>query len=435
MEFELEVLEDLKNEFATREAERERRTQFGINRSWEKLSGDVDGMFVGGSFVPCIPQVARDLHSTAAVTVFTSLGVSSLVWSAYSSFYGRRPMYLLGNAFDDHRLSGAQVLLSVGAAVIGDIYKLEERGTAMGSFFGAVLVGLAIAPLAGGIAAEYWSWRAFNIGLGIWGLLQMLLIYVFLPETAHPNTRGIDKMEGSRKMLVWVNPFSSLRLLRSPNIVAVTLANTFALISDYVLLIPLAYTVGVRYGIAREALIGVCFLPSGLGNLVGALIGGRLSDMLVRRWKEKREGVWVPEDRLRAAFLGNLLVPLSVTLAGLATTYIDGPIGLTINLVCLFTNGIGVDAVITPIGAYNIDIVHSRSAEVMAASIALRSLLVAVVSALVMPSIETIGVAATNGISAVLALLGCFLIWLTIRYGDRMRAYVDVDTNCGPTAS
>jgi MFS family permease len=410
-------------------------------------------LFVSGSFVPSIPQVARDLDSTPAVV---SLGVSlsvfgsaigALVWSAYSSFYGRRPMYLWGmpvmtiGSFAVALSPNAPSLLfwrfvqtfgcaggmSVGAAVIGDIYTVDERGTALGSFFGAALFGFAIAPLAGGIAAEYWSWRAFNVVLGVWGMIQMLLIYIFLPETAHPNTRGVDKMEHPRKMIVWVNPFSSLRLLRSPNIIAVALANTFALISGYVLLIPLAYTVGVRYGITNDALIGACFLLNGLGSLVGSPIAGRLSDVIVMRWKEKRKGVWVPEDRLRATYVGGLiLVPLSVMLAGLATTYIDGPVGLTINLICLFANGVGVDLVLTPIAAYNVDIVPSRSAEVMAASVAFRSLMLAPVSGLVIPSIEAVGVAATNGISAVFALLGYFLIWLTIRYGDRMRAYVDV---------
>lgn len=35
---------------------------------------------------------------------------------------------------------GASSGLSVGAAVIGDIYKLEERGTAMGVFFGVSIL-------------------------------------------------------------------------------------------------------------------------------------------------------------------------------------------------------------------------------------------------------------------------------------------------------
>jgi MFS family permease len=80
-----------------------------------------------------------------------------------------------------------------------------------------------------------------------------------------------------------------------------------------------------------------------LTDVVGAPISGYLSDMVVRRWKDKRNGVWVPEDRLRATYVGGLiLVPLSVVAAGLTTTYIDGPVGLAINLVCLFTNGLGV---------------------------------------------------------------------------------------------
>ena len=74
---------------------------------------------------------------------------------------------------------------------------------------------------------------------------------------------------------------------------------------------------------------------------------------------------------------------------------------------------------------------------------AFRSLLLAPVSALIIPSVETIGVAATNSITGILALFGYLyvfrgriwawvfderhsLIWLTIRYGAQMRAYVDV---------
>lgn len=76
---------------------------------------------------------------------------------------------------------------------------------------------------------------------------------------------------------------------------------------------------------------------------VGAPIAGRISDAVVRRAKEERKGIWVPEDRLRAVWLGGLvLIPVSVTLAGFTTAYVDGTVGLVINLVCFFTNGMGV---------------------------------------------------------------------------------------------
>ena len=142
------------------------------------------------------------------------------------------------------------------------------------------------------------------------------------------------------------------------------------------LLIPIAYTIvrtqkalrpcppltcpkGAKYGIASEGLIGALCLPNGFGNCgtssrltrcpillicaVGAPIAGRISDAAVRRAKEERKGKWVPEDRLRAVWIGGLvLIPVSVTLAGFTTQYVDGTIGLVISLVCLFANGVGV---------------------------------------------------------------------------------------------
>ncbi|KAG1830695.1 hypothetical protein DFJ58DRAFT_267616 [Suillus subalutaceus] len=204
-------------------------------------------------------------------------------------------------------------------------------------------------------------------------------------------------------------------------------ASSLVLISSYVILVPMAYTIGIRYGITNEAIIGACFLPNGLGSITGALISGRLSDIVVRRWREKRRGVWCPEDRLRATWIGGLfMVPLSIGASGLITTYIGGSIGLALNILCLYVNGVGIDSVLNPISSYNVDVVHSRSAEATAAYMASRWLVISAVTALVIPSVERIGVAWTDIIAAILAVIGQGIISLTIRYGDRMRASMDV---------
>lgn len=66
---------------------------------------------------------------------------------------------------------------------------------------------------------------------------------------------------------------------------------------------------------------------------------------MVARYRISRGGVWYPEDRLRAALSGALIViPLSMILSGIVMEYIDGPIGLTLNLFCFFLNGFGVRA-------------------------------------------------------------------------------------------
>lgn len=79
--------------------------------------------------------------------------------------------------------------------------------------------------------------------------------------------------------------------------------------------------------------------------IAAAPLAGKMSDKIIIRWKERRGGVWYPEDRLRAAIPGVLLlVPLSMIFSGLLVAFVPGKLGLILNLICLFCNGLGVHA-------------------------------------------------------------------------------------------
>lgn len=417
-------------------------------------------MFASGTFIPSIPQIAKDLNSDAqTITMAVSLSIfcaasGSLVAAVYAAFYGRRAAYLVGTpllflgsmgvafsrsvpemmVFRCVQALGTSGGMSVGGAIIGDIYKLTERGTAMGVFFGASLFGPSLAPLVGGWGAHYASWRLTQFCLGIAGLFTCLLMFFFLPETSHPGSRGIEKVwaasDSDKKPFkwVWLNPLSSLRLMRSPVLLLMVFVSFCALLTDFVMLVPLAYTIGERYNIRNEFIIGACFLPTGLGNTIGAPLAGRLSDLYVIRAREKYgKNTWHPEERLRAAILGALIpLPLSVLGSGLVTTFVPGPIGLTLNLICFFANGVAVDLVLTPISAYCVDILHSRSAEVMACTMALRSIILSVGTALIIPGIHTIGVLGTDGVAAGLAWIGFIVLMFAIKKGPAMREWLDV---------
>ncbi|KAL0950900.1 hypothetical protein HGRIS_007659 [Hohenbuehelia grisea] len=414
-------------------------------------------LFTSGTFVPAIPKISKDLSvSPAAVSLAVSISicgaaVGSLVFATYSRYYGRRPVYLFGLPFfcigsycistaTDVRLLlvyrffqafGVSSGMSVGGAVIGDVFKLEERGRAMGIFLAMSLLGPAIAPFVGGAFTRYASWRALQAFLCGCGILLLLVMYRWFPETSHPGTRGVDKelpeTEQRRFKFVWLNPLSGLYLLRGPTLTLVMLTSYTILLTDYVLLIPLAYTFGPRYNITNEALIGACFIPAGLGNMIGAPLAGYLSDVGVVKWRAKRGGVWYPEDRLRTTLFGAAVcVPGSILVVGLTLKFVPGTIGLVICLVSLFVNGIGVDLVLSPSSAYLVDVMHSRSAETMAACQGSRALILAASVSLIIPSINTLGVLATNTISALLAWVGFGMIWACIKYGDRMRAWIDV---------
>ena len=63
----------------------------------------------------------------------------------------------------------------------------------------------------------------------------------------------------------------------------------------------------------------------------------------MKKYRERRSGEWVPEDRLRGAIFGAaVLVPGSILASGLVTYFVRGNLGIGLNLVCLFFNGVGV---------------------------------------------------------------------------------------------
>jgi len=263
--------------------------------------------------------------------------------------------------------------------------------------------------------------------MGAVGCFIFVYMWLFFPETSHPGTRGVDKLPEGSSRLVFVNPLKPLALLRSPNLFAVAFTGFTVLLTNFVLLVPLAYTIGVRYGITDAALIGACYVPGGIGNMIGAPLAGRLSDKVIIKWRNRREGIWYPEDRLRAGLGAALfLVPLSILFSGLLTQFVPGKVGLVLNLVCLFCNGIGSDIVLSPSGAYAVDVFHERSAEAIASNIAFRGILLSICISGILPLIDKIGVAATNALTASLAWVGCLVLWCTIRYGTQLRAWVDV---------
>ncbi|KAJ3562127.1 hypothetical protein NP233_g9768 [Leucocoprinus birnbaumii] len=341
-----------------------------------------------GVFIPTVPQIVKDLNSTEEIInsgvglFFFANAIGSLAGSRYSSFYGRRPIYLwwlpvmifgsvgVANASDVPSLMfwrffqalGSAPGSSVGAGVIGDIYKLEERGKAIGIFVCPLLSEVLLRITCLG--------ERCMLSLPHSPFFGFVSILIFFPETIHPGTKGIDHYVQSGKtpsrwFPVMLNPIAQLSLLRSPNIFASSFIIYTGMLTDFALMVPLPYILAERYGIENEALAGLCFLPLGIGKAVGAPIAGRISDIMVVKYKQKR-GYWYPEDRLRAAIFGFYL-PLNVICFALITKYVPGMLGLVLLLLCLFLNGVGCDMTLTPTRTYVVDVLHSKSAEATAA--------------------------------------------------------------------
>jgi len=265
--------------------------------------------------------------------------------------------------------------------------------------------------------------------LGVLGFVAFVFMYFLFPETSQPGARGIDKLtlENEPARFTFINPLRPLALLRSPILLLISIILSTSLASFFLIIVPIAYTLGVRYNIPNEALIGACFIPSGVGTMLGAPIVGRISDRMVIKWRRKRMGVWYPEDRLRASLVPfAVLVPFSVLVFGLVNKFVDGPLGLFMSLICLFVNGLGVEMAFGPCAAYLVDVMHSRSAESLAANNGLRSVLIALATASFLPMIDTYGIVATHTFCALVVWLSFGILCCIIRYGAEMRALVNV---------
>jgi len=234
---------------------------------------------------------------------------------------------------------------------------------------------------------------------------------------------GID----SSTPFVFINPFKSLWLLRNPSMFIIGVIITASQLSYYALAVPLPYTLGVRYHITNEALIGACYLPDGIGSMVGVIIVGRVSDHIVIKWRRKRKGVWYPEDRLRATIVPlAVVVPISLLGFGLVNKFVDGNLGLVLSLLLLFVNGGGVDITHAICAVYLVDVIQSRSSEVLAATTLLCSVIAAMSVAVTLPMIDAYGAAVTYLLCAVLIWFSYGGLHYIIKYGEEMRTGSDI---------
>ena len=300
-------------------------------------------------YLPSLPDVARDLHTsaTAAQLTMTAMmlggAVGQLVIGPVSDRFGRRRPVLVGVGL--HVLVSALCAIGpaiglliglraaqgffnsaatvVATAVIRDRFVGADAAKLMSRLMLVIGASPLFAPSIGGFIAGQWGWRAVFWALALFGVALAVVVLAKMPETLPPGRRRAGGLR--------VAGAGYLALLRDRHFVglAVLPGLAFAVLMAYVVGSPFVLRDG--YGLT-ETQFALIFAVNGLGLVGGAQVNAALVHRIA------------PLRIMRTAQV--LIVALSVVLVVLGVTGAGGLPALLVVLFCTvsFVNLVGPNA-------------------------------------------------------------------------------------------
>ncbi|RMZ80542.1 hypothetical protein DV737_g2958, partial [Chaetothyriales sp. CBS 132003] len=366
---------------------------------------------------PALYVISQDLniHASFARSMTLSIFVLAYAFGPFiigplSEMYGRRSvlqlfnlMYLAFNTACGFCKTGPQLIVCrffaglggststvIGAGILGDIWRPEERGKSVGLYTLITLLGPTLGPVLGGFITQYssWRWTFWSISIAD-GVIQLVALCVFR-ETFAPVILG-KKAERLRKetsnqalhtkwerpdqtfsrlvMGAFVRPFILLGTQPILQVLALYISYLFGLMYLALTTFPTLWT--VYYG-ETISIGGLNYLALAIGYILGTQTCTRLIDLLYRYLKRTRgKGIGYPEYRLPLLMPGALLVPAGLLWYGWSVEkdlhWIMPDIGIAIF-------GFGIKYGMQCTQLYALDIYPTYAASASAGSMFLRSL-------------------------------------------------------------
>ncbi|PYI01862.1 synaptic vesicle transporter [Aspergillus sclerotiicarbonarius CBS 121057] len=413
--------------------------------------------FNSTSLLPATPEIATQFDTTEEILNVTNAGVllamgfSSLIWGPMGQLIGRRMAYNIailvlcgcsaGTAaatnmqmFTAFRILGGLTgtsFMVMGQTILADIFEPVVRGTAVGFFMTGTVTGPAIGPCIGGIIVTWASWRnIFWVQVAMTGFGLILSLF-FVPEipsadtkvtstaTDGPSSRGTKVLN----VISAFNPNRIFRLWVYPNIFLADVTCGLLATFQYGLLTSARSIFNPRFHLTTALVSGLFYLSPGAGFLVGSILGGRLSDRMVRKWIVKRNGTRLPQDRLNSGLITLFLVlPVAALVYG--WTLEEGKSGMVVPIIAAFFGGVGLMGTFNGLNTYAAALPHLRS-EVISGKYIIQYLFSAGSSAAVDPLIGAIGVGWTFTICVFFSLIGGVLVIIITRKGLDMQRWVE----------
>ncbi|BFZ64106.1 hypothetical protein YB2330_005245 [Saitoella coloradoensis] len=345
------------------------------------------------------------------LTLFIAgLGTGPLFLAPLSEFFGRRPIYLISYTLFCllniplalsptvwlfhpvrfiHGISGS-AFLSVAGGTVSDMFAKKDLGGPMAVYTASPFLGPVVGPILGGfiVAGAGWRW-VFWVSL-IWSFVVLVAIALGVPETYAPkllvkvaarereatgNPILRAPMEVSQKSILKTIGVSVLRpfqlLMYEPIILALNVYTAFLLGILYLFFQAFPLVFHVSHGFPSSC-TGLAFLGIGIGMVAATLSQPYWNGLYARRAQElaaKGEAM-VPEERLRGAMAGGVLVPVGMLWFAF-TSYKS--IHWIVPIIAGIPFGAGVLLVYIPVFSFLVDSYRVYAASALASNSFVRS--------------------------------------------------------------
>lgn len=235
--------------------------------------------------------------------------------------------------------------------------------------------------------------------------------------------RGGDSEKAKRRWLPWahkardndpndirpsfvdVNPLPTMAsIFHSPTNAIVLLCSGILFSAQY----TTTYTASLTFSRApynyNPLIVGVVLLAFGVGNIFGSVLGGRASDMILRRLSKKNGGVTVPEMRLKSTLAG---MPVMIVAYLIYAWTCDFKTNIAGPVVALVLAGFSLMFVYSSTLAYLVDSNPGRSASAVSCNSFCRGVAACVMSQVAIPIQNAIGDGGLYTLFAGLLCLSC----------------------------
>lgn len=442
-------------------------------------------------FFPVLPLISEEFSTTATVTNLSvalymlAMAIFPLWWSSYSETLGRRTIYLasfllftlasilsavstsIGMLVAFRVVAGgaAASVQAVGAGTIADLWEVFERGRAMGIFYLGPLMGPLVAPILSGILGQRFGWRSTQWFLTIYGVVMVVLLACFVPETLtrhpHPNDKNphipriatTDFQTGEKQTLepttltrvltrqsvrehtskfgaamhrFWITPFTPILYLRFPAVALIVYYAAITFGALYILSVSVQQTFSSAPYNFSTLIVGLLYIPSALGYMIASPIGGKWCDyIMIReakaagRYDENGKLVFIPEDRMREnAYIAGAMFPAALILYGWAG---DQGWHWMVAAVANFFFGVGSMVIFSVATTMLTEFMPRKSSSGVALNNLVRNIAAAIGGVVGSPLIDKVGNGWVFTFLGVWCLLSGGTVWAIRVYGPRWR--------------